>query len=168
MRRYAYGGERTAEVHAEAEGRALGPLEERSMYSRHCASAREKEQERRVPRIGFEWRHYPSSTSAGAHAVLSAEATHGGEHRLSVAMMAGARDLECVCGIDERLVLLRCRTSCSDRRWAAQAQGRRDIRAMDPASIHEKAKGRASGLPNARPSLLLDIQRYYGATGTLY
>src|SRR2546428_7575862 len=66
MRRYAYGGERTAEVHAEAEGRALGPLEERSMYSRHCASAREKEQERRVPRIGFEWRHYPSSTSAGA------------------------------------------------------------------------------------------------------
>src|SRR2546426_12410422 len=66
MRRDAYGGERTAEVHAEAEGRALGPLEERSMYSRHCASAREKEQERRVPRIGFEWRHYPSSTSAGA------------------------------------------------------------------------------------------------------
>src|SRR5258708_40023871 len=64
MRRYAYGGERTAEVHAEAEGRALGPLEERSMYSRHCASAREKEQERRVPRIGFEWRHYPRSTSA--------------------------------------------------------------------------------------------------------
>src|SRR6266568_5324684 len=66
MRRYAYGGERTAEVHPEAEGRALGALEERSMYSRHCASAREKEQERRVPRIGFEWRHYPSSTSAGA------------------------------------------------------------------------------------------------------
>src|SRR2546427_6259941 len=66
MRRDAYGGECTAEVHAEAEGRALGPLEERSMYSRHCASAREKEQERRVPRIGFEWRHYPSSTSAGA------------------------------------------------------------------------------------------------------
>jgi len=64
--RYAYGGERTAEVHAEAEGRALGPLEERSMYSRHCASARGKEQERRVPRIGFEWRHYPSSTSASA------------------------------------------------------------------------------------------------------
>src|SRR2546422_8394911 len=77
MRRDAYGGERTAEVHAEAEGRALGPLEERSMYSRHCASAREKEQERRVPRIGFEWRHYPSGTPAGARGAAAGGA--GGE-----------------------------------------------------------------------------------------
>src|SRR2546427_1419226 len=74
MRRDAYGGECTAEVHAEAEGRALGALEERSMYSRHCASAREKEQERRVPRIGFEWRHYPSSTSAGARGAAAGKA----------------------------------------------------------------------------------------------
>src|SRR2546422_4368427 len=66
MRRYAYGVERTAEVHAEAEGRALGPLEERSMYSRHCASAREKEQERRVPGLGVERRNFPSGTPAGA------------------------------------------------------------------------------------------------------
>src|SRR5439155_19796425 len=66
MRRYAYGVERTAEVHAEAEGRALGPLEERSMYSRHCASAREKEQERRVPGPGVERRNFPSGTPAGA------------------------------------------------------------------------------------------------------
>src|SRR2546427_5395445 len=66
MRRYAYGVERTAEVHAEAEGRALGPLEERSMYSRHCASAREKEQERRGPGPGVERRNFPSGTPAGS------------------------------------------------------------------------------------------------------
>src|SRR5438105_4826146 len=63
MRRYAYGGDGTNMVHAEAEGGALGALEERSMYSRHCPGARAKEQERRVPRIGFERRHYPGSTS---------------------------------------------------------------------------------------------------------
>jgi NADPH:quinone reductase-like Zn-dependent oxidoreductase len=47
------------EVHGAAEDRALGALEERAVHSRYCAGARPKEQERGLPRIGFEWRYYP-------------------------------------------------------------------------------------------------------------
>src|SRR5271169_3542630 len=56
MRRCGYGGECADMVHAEAEDRILGALEEWSMCGGHRPSACEEEQERRLPGLGSQWR----------------------------------------------------------------------------------------------------------------
>ena len=49
-------------VHAEAKGRAVGALEERSMCGGHRSSAWEEEQERRLSDLGCQWRDCSSAT----------------------------------------------------------------------------------------------------------
>jgi hypothetical protein len=57
--------------HAEAEGRALGAMEERSMCGGYRPRACEEELERRLSGLGSAWRNRPNATpesSASAEA----------------------------------------------------------------------------------------------------
>ena len=49
-------------VHAQAKGRAVGALEERSVCGGHRSIAWEEEQERRLSDLGRQWRHCSSTT----------------------------------------------------------------------------------------------------------
>ena len=49
-------------VRAEAEGRALGAMEERSMCGGYRPRACEEEQERRLSSLGSAWRNRPNAT----------------------------------------------------------------------------------------------------------